>query len=947
MNAYCRQREGGDDGSYMANSWTSQWEYCAAECLVREGCTNMYLYHKKCHYYGFDMPIDTVDPLCDMEPVGSNQGDTCCLAGACDCVNLGRRWCIGGGIPRQTLTATSANHCRHLCLSNTWCHYATFDGYATCKLFVPSSTCDMTYGGVDGRVFWVCRSSQLPADGQPDPTDFKYRRRLNEAGEEVGPDEPGTYEEDVEREEWSMEYAEWFREWGYKPPPNPPPAPPPAPPLPPPTLPMQSRLPAMPPRAPPPRPPPPPSTFPIRSRLPETAEDAEDANEQTMAPSPPLQVAEPATPDEAIEWIFGGGGGGRHRGRRLASLTDDVVVHPDDPHADCWQVDADGHPVSVDVDPGSDRAGLLDTDAIGAPGREAMLLPPLPDDPRNGGTDYVNCRQLCDETPGCNYIALMTPWGQSKCQNNPRKYGAASSRPCLLYREVYAQTDTVARRESITTQWGCDGYTAITGYQGITAPAAATKSFHAGTDTAALDGYFTEVFKRECESTVLVRRESTFGEPGEETTDIKIAFLDADSYPDIVTSSAHDHVKVYRGTQYALETGHYGEGPDGTRPPIVPETVRASALHLTVAEVSSWQAPLFSRWCQPVQGYQIEEWDHISRSWSDQAIGVRHLPLSLDECKNLCAATEGCTAITHTATYTIGSANRCYMLKADNTFDPLAVCQDTTGFAEASFTYYQFDRSTAAALDPNGRRLDDVPLPNIHRTSALHATIPSRQLQSAVFPNGWDRLDDKHCDDPTTVYGGTFQTLEEARDVCAADVACAGVYDNRCDGLPVQYASSGAGHQLCNSVRSLIDSTEGSCVYAKHVPYSRFPGDARPDVPLPNIHQVFVADFNRDGKADLFMHAPALSAGSCAQRCHSAGRFGFDSFEVQHHDFTTHYPKEDVGEASFCYCGPRYDTMIAPFPPPSPPAPPPSPFRPPSIPPIQSPGSPPPSPPFP
>lgn len=653
----------------------------------------------------------------------------------------------------------------------------------------------------------------------------------------------------------------------------------------------------------------------------------------------------PSTPDEAIEWIFGGG---RDRqGRRLASLTDDVIVHPTDPHSDCWNVDADGHPVSVDVDPGNDRGGLTDYNAIGAPARAAMLLPPLPDDPRNTGTDYAKCRQLCDDTPGCNYIVLMTSWGQSKCQSNDPKYGAASSRPCLLYRKVYKQNDPVETRESITTQWGCDGYSDINDYRGITAPAASTKDFHSGTNTAALDGYFTEVFKRECDATALVRRESTFGDPSEETTDIKIAFLDADPYPDIVTSSAHDHLKVYRGTQYTLETGHYGTGPDGTRPPIVPETVEASALHRVVLEVSSWRAPLFSRWCEPVQDYPIEEWDHISKSWSDQAIGTRHLPLSLEECKNLCASTAGCTAITHTATYTLGWANRCYMLKADNTFDPHAVCQDTTGKTEASFTYYQFDRSTAAALDPKGRRLNDVSLPNIHRASALHATIPSRQLQSAVFPDGWDRLDDKHCDDPTTVYGGTFQTLEEARDVCAADVTCAGVYDNRCDGLPVQHASSGAGHQLCNSVASLIDSTEGSCVYAKHVPYSRFPGDARPDVPLPNIHQVFVADFNRDGRADLFLHSPALSAGSCAQRCHSVGRFGFDSFEVQHHGFTAHYPKEDVSEASFCYCGPRYDTMIAPFPPPSPPAPPPSPFQPPSIPPIQSPGSPPPSPPFP
>lgn len=57
-------------------------------------------------------------------------------------------------------------------------------------------------------------------------------------------------------------------------------------------------------------------------------------------------------------------------------------------------------------------------------------------------------------------------------------------------------------------------------------------------------------------------------------------------------------------------------------------------------------------------------------------------------------------------------------------------------------------------------------------------------------------------------------------------------------------------------------------------PYSRFPGDARDSRPLPSVQQIFVRDFDGDSKMDLFLHAPALSPGSCAQRCHSLGRFG-------------------------------------------------------------------------
>ena len=137
---------------------------------------------------------------------------------------------------------------------------------------------------------------------------------------------------------------------------------------------------------------------------------------------------------------------------------------------------------------------------------------------------------------------------------------------------------------------------------------------------------------------------------------------------------------------------------------------------------------------------------------------------------------------------------------------------------------------------------------------------------------------------------------------------------------------------------------EGVCYYE---PYSQFPGDARPSQELPSVAQIFVHDFDRDGRMDLFLHAPALSPGSCAQRCHSLDRFGFDSFKVHDYRFKTHTPQEDVHEKSYCYCGPAYNQMIAPHPPPSPPKPPPSPFEPPSIPPIPSPDRPPPSPPFP
>ena len=129
-------------------------------------------------------------------------------------------------------------------------------------------------------------------------------------------------------------------------------------------------------------------------------------------------------------------------------------------------------------------------------------------------------------------------------------------------------------------------------------------------------------------------------------------------------------------------------------------------------------------------------------------------------------------------------------------------------------------------------------------------------------------------------------------------------------------------------------------------PYTVFPGDASVEGGAANVQQILVADFDQNGWNDLFLHAPALSSGSCATRCHALGRIGFENFLVHHHSFTK-YDATDLGDASFCYCGPSFSTMQRPSPPPSPPMPPPSPGDPPGPPPAPSPARPAPAPPSP
>lgn len=114
-----------------------------------------------------------------------------------------------------------------------------------------------------------------------------------------------------------------------------------------------------------------------------------------------------------------------------------------------------------------------------------------------------------------------------------------------------------------------------------------------------------------------------------------------------------------------------------------------------------------------------------------------------------------------------------------------------------------------------------------------------------------------------------------------------------------------------------------------------------PGYVLPMTTQVVCADFNGDGIDDIMAHVVARHGGSCAFRCHEAGRYGLE-------EYTIGRSESQPTVKDRCYCGPKLSLAQAPHPPPSPPPeprePPPFTSPPPPLPP-PNPRSPPPPPP--
>jgi hypothetical protein len=413
-------------------------------------------------------------------------------------------------------------------------------------------------------------------------------------------------------------------------------------------------------------------------------------------------------------------------------------------------------------------------------------LYPLPDDVAGTITTEQGCKDLCEATAECNYLLILTS--------------------CL---ETY--------------DFLCYMHNTYSPQAGgaLNAPLGATNNQEYGCSRSGASS--AREYTRTCNLKPGggMGQHFEYGDVGEETSDIAIAFLDRDNLPDVVTSSSSGHVRVYRGTEESLATGDFSN--------TIPETMMEVALTDNVP-ISPPPPPYPSRPPSPPPPPPSPPPPPPSPQpsppppppspppppplppspspprpspplpsppppapppcWHDDFNSQR---CESNKCRTFTTGVQGC------------GINACWDPQCASHKPSTITCDKIDGLRN-SFSYYC--RNSAAR-----RGLEDV----------RNDTKPAHRLYDESSTN------QHHVAAPEPV---------AAR------------------------ATVGA-----------IDHDFGRRLDEDHV-YSRFPGDARESRPLPNVQQIFVADFDQNGKLDLFLHAPALSPGSCAQRCHSLGRFG-------------------------------------------------------------------------
>jgi len=165
---------------------------------------------------------------------------------------------------------------------------------------------------------------------------------------------------------------------------------------------------------------------------------------------------------------------------------------------------------------------------------------------RNDRT-WEQCKELCMQTPGCMYVyqpevcrdglGSLTTWTGATA-------GRDFESQCFLFDSFEAPVPRTADPSDyrwVSSDW-CSG------------------------SASAPVGTYRHAYSS-CAGSTAGTQSHLFGHPDEVTTDIHVGDLDGDGLLDVVTLSARDYVRIYRGTSDTQTTGNFGS--------VVPETTNA------------------------------------------------------------------------------------------------------------------------------------------------------------------------------------------------------------------------------------------------------------------------------------------------------------------------------------------------------------------------------------
>ena len=176
-----------------------------------------------------------------------------------------------------------------------------------------------------------------------------------------------------------------------------------------------------------------------------------------------------------------------------------------------------------------------------------------------GEHTWESCKQLCRDTPGCVYVYFPEYCTGANGALNPNrwtgKYEANSyDNKCFLfdsYRPGIPDTNEVEGMDQ--RDWVWRSYDWCYG--------------SAATSLYGLQGIYRHAHSS-CYDATYEHTSHTFGRADEASTGIAVRDLDGDGYLDVVTTSAADYVRIYRGDLHSHRTGDFGR--------IIPETTDAA-----------------------------------------------------------------------------------------------------------------------------------------------------------------------------------------------------------------------------------------------------------------------------------------------------------------------------------------------------------------------------------